>query len=108
MGTLRINQVNSVIVSLAGDALKREFDVPGVLATITKAETTPDIREATVWISLLPDGDDTWGQVAALVPHLQRAVAAGLETRHTPRLTLRQDHGPADAARIESLLRDGR
>ena len=106
MSSERIAKVNSVVVSLVGEALRRNFDEPGVLATISKAETTPDLRETTVWISVLPDSDEGWSKIEELRGELQQALAAGLETKHTPRLRLQQDHGPADTARINELLRD--
>jgi ribosome-binding factor A len=99
----RLDKFNSVVVTEAGTALA-ELALPGTLATVTAAETSPDLSEATVWISVLPASPEVWQQVEDHRPVIQAHLAKRLQAKRTPRITLREDHGQAHANKIERLL----
>lgn len=99
----RIQKVNALLASEVGKALGT-LGSPGTLATVTAVETAADLRQATVWISTLPDDPEAWPAIEALRPALQEHVAARLTLKHTPKLTLAHDHGQAHAAHIDRLL----
>lgn len=99
----RLAKFNSVVLAEVSTALG-ELVIPNALATATAVETAPDLANATVWISLLPDTPEGWDLVEAHRPVIQEHLARRLESKRTPRLELRQDHGPAHAEHVERLL----
>lgn len=100
----RLDKVNAVIVGELGAALAKGLGEPGVLATITAAETTSDLSETTVWISTVPDTAESWPAVENTLPDLQAHLADRLRMKRTPRIRLRHDHGAAHAQKIDDLL----
>lgn len=99
----RLAKFNSLVLAEVSVAL-RDLALPGALATATAVETAPDLANATVWVSLLPDTTEGWEAVEAHRPAIQEHLAARLESKRTPRIELRQDHGPAHADHVEKLL----
>jgi ribosome-binding factor A len=79
----------------------------GVLATVTAVEISPDLRHATVSLSVL--GDEALAQaclatVRAQGSALQQRLARSLRTRQTPVLRFVLDASGARADRIHRLL----
>lgn len=102
----RITKVNAMLLTETSRALRQSLDSPNVLATVTAVETAPDLKQATVWISTIPDDEDSWEIVAETRADLQQRLAGRIRLKHTPRLTLAHDHGQAHAGRIDVLLED--
>lgn len=100
----RLKKVNAMLSTEVGTALGIAISRPGTLLTVTAVETAPDLKQATVWVSVLPDSDAAWAEVEAARPSVQAHVAERVELKHTPRLTLARDRGPAHAQRINELL----
>ncbi|OIP78076.1 MAG: ribosome-binding factor A [Candidatus Portnoybacteria bacterium CG_4_8_14_3_um_filter_44_10] len=51
----RIEKVNSLLTEEVAKILLKELEFPrGVLVSVTHAEATPDMREAKIFISVLP------------------------------------------------------
>ena len=77
------------------------------MVTITDAKVTPDLREATLYYTVL--GDDTARQESAMALESAKGVlrsTVGKQTgvRYTPSLTFVADVVPETAGRIEDLL----
>ncbi len=103
MGFTRLAKVNSLLMTEVGRARGRHT-ITGAIATVTAVETAPDLRAATVWISLVPDSDAAWEEVTVLRGVLQSHVADRAHMKRTPVLTLQRDFGGAHARHIEDLL----
>lgn len=77
--------------------------------TVTGAQVSPDLRNATIWIGVLADDEAAALKLfAAVAPHraaLQDAVARRLTTKFVPRLTLERDSGGQYAQAITKLIR---
>lgn len=101
----RMAKVNALIEAELGRALGSRLPGPGVLATVTAVETTPDLHDADGWISLIPDTDEAWEQVEALRLVLQQDIAGRIKLKYTPRLRLRRDRSAAVVARVDTLLK---
>lgn len=101
----RMRKVNSLLSTEIGRALG-PGTVTGVLATVTAVETTSDLTEAMVWVSVIPETGEAWEAVQQQQGAVQQAVAARVRLKRTPRLQLRRDMGGAHAERIELLLRN--
>ncbi len=103
----RIPQLNSLIQKELGRAFLDEIELPpGALTTIMQVETSPDLSQAKIWISVLPEQ-----KRAGILRALQRQRAAlqsflnrRLILRKIPRLVFCLDISEEKAARINKLL----
>jgi ribosome-binding factor A len=107
----RMRRVNEAMREVLSDALTQDLKDPRVgFVTVTAVETSPDLRHATVFVSVL--GDDTVREetIAGLQSahgYLQRRVASELRIKHTPQLQFAEDDTVRRADRIERLLEGG-
>jgi len=79
-------------------------DVP---ITVTEVRVSPDLRNATAFVTPLGGGEET-AVVKALrraAPFLQGQLAREVTLKFTPRLTFEVDTSFAEADRIEAVLR---
>jgi ribosome-binding factor A len=94
-----------ILVELAR-ILREELRDPRVgFVTLTGVEVSPDLRHATVYVSVL--GDDLAPTLKALghaVPFLRRELARSAGLKHTPSLRFMEDRSIRGAQRIEDLL----
>ncbi|HEX5114570.1 MAG TPA: 30S ribosome-binding factor RbfA [Pseudonocardiaceae bacterium] len=108
----RARRLAKRIAQIVASALEHEVKDPRLAkVTITDAKVTADLREATVYYTVLPetlDGEpDTSGAAAALESAkgvLRTLVGQGTGVRFTPTLAFIADTVPDDARRMEELL----
>jgi ribosome-binding factor A len=77
--------------------------------TVTAVDTSPDLRQARVFVSVLGTAGERKRSLQALQSahgYLQRKVADELRLKHTPTLDFAYDDTAENAARINELLRD--
>jgi ribosome-binding factor A len=77
------------------------------MITITDARITPDLRDATVFYTVLGDTAERAGTAAALASAnglLRSTVGKALGLRHAPTLTFVLDEVPEHAKHIDELL----
>lgn len=75
--------------------------------TIISVETTPDLRHAKVYVSLIGTDEQQAASLAALrsaVPYLRTKIAKGLRIKRVPALHFAIDESGARGARIQQLL----
>src|SRR5271163_4310241 len=108
----RMRRVNQAIRQVLADALAGELADPRLgFVTVTDVKTSPDLRQARVFVSVLGDDDARAATLAALgSAHgvLQSRIASQLSLKRTPRLEFVYDPTKDRALRVESLLRDQR
>ena len=108
----RARRLAKRISQIVAEALEHEVKDPRLkLVTITDTKVTGDLREATVYYTVLGDTvdaePDTVGVAAALrsaTGVLRTLVGAGTGIRHTPSLAFVADVVPDEARRMEELL----
>src|SRR5687768_11690177 len=86
--------------------IQREADLPpGTLVTVTRVEVSPHRRNATVWVSILPDEqtDMVLKRLREILYDLQGEVNKQVQSLPVPRIHFRVDTGPAHSARIDEL-----
>ncbi len=67
MATDRMRRVNGVIREVLGDSISTELEDPRIgFVTVTAVETSPDLRSARVFVSVLGDEDEKDSSLAAL------------------------------------------
>jgi ribosome-binding factor A len=107
----RMRRVNEAMREVLSDALTQDLKDPRVgFVTVTAVETSPDLRHATVFVSVLGDETVRRETIAGLQSahgYLQRRVASELRIKHTPQLQFAEDDTARRADRIERLLEGG-
>ena len=110
MTTERMRRVNQVIREVIGDAISTELDDPRIgFVTVTAVDTSPDLRSARVYVSVLGDDAEREGTLAALRSShglLQSRIATEMRIKYTPTLTFHYDDGPERGVRVAHLLDD--
>jgi len=103
----RILQVNQLIQRELSRILLREIEFPsGCLVTVTRVEVSPDLSEAKVYVSCLPEEKNA--QVLKILENrvydLQQELNKRLTMKKTPRIKFIQEKKTKEAGRIEELL----
>jgi ribosome-binding factor A len=88
----------------------RDYAIIGVMITVTEVRISPDLKNATVFVTPLGGGDKE--MIAAVTdglnraaPFFRRMIAKQLELRAVPRLKFIQDVSFDKASEIDSLMR---
>jgi ribosome-binding factor A len=106
----RMRRVNEAVREVLSDALTLDVKDPRVgFVTVTAVETSPDLRHARVFVSVLGDETERADNMAGLQSahgFLQKRVAAELRLKHTPQLVFEEDDTARRADRIERLLEE--
>jgi ribosome-binding factor A len=110
MGTARMRRVNEAIREILGDAITTELKDPRIgFVTVTEVDTSPDLRAARVYISVLGSPEDRESSLAGLRSShgvLQGKIASGMRLKRTPTLTFEYDESVDRGVRISRLLDD--
>lgn len=108
MASLRIQKVNSLVQELLSELLTREISLKaGVLVTIAKVDTTPDLRYTRVSVSAFPEGEIGYVDqtLKKETPRLQRALHQKLTMKMKPRLSFEINRTEEEADIVEKLLK---
>ena len=108
MASNRIGRINEEIQRELADLLRELTDprVHKTMLSITRVETTPDLRYAKVYVSLL-DKEFTKETLAGLHSsggYLRRALGKNLQLRYTPELQWQADDSIVQGAHILDIL----
>ena len=104
----RIRKVESRLKEIISEELASLSDprIKG-LVTVTNVRVSPDLRQATIFYSLL-SGEDVERAKEGLqssAGRIQGTVGAQTRLKHTPRLRFEQDPVVENVSRIEAALR---
>jgi ribosome-binding factor A len=106
----RIRRVNEAVREVLSEAITTELKDPRVgFVTVTAVDTSPDLRHAHVFVSVLGDDKQRTESLAGLSSshgYLQRRVASRLRLKHTPQLDFVHDESAERVMRISALLRE--
>ncbi len=104
----RMRRVNEAIRQVLSDALAGDLKDPRVgFVTVTEVNTSPDLRHARVYVSVLrPDAEReaTLDGLRSAHGFLQGRIGGELHLRHTPELRFVYDDTAERAARVQRLL----
>jgi len=89
--------------------LLKEIEFPiGILVTVTGAETSPDLKDANIWISAFPKEES--GRVLEIlnknIYFLQQKLNKRLKMRPLPRIKFLEERKTAEAGEIEKILEE--
>jgi len=105
--TNRIIKVNELLKQEIGQLLLRRGDVPeGALATITRVEATPNLQEARVYMSVMPEEKtkEVFSALRLNVYDIQQDLNHRLKMRPVPRIKWIGEKQTAKAQRIEEIM----
>lgn len=103
----RVNKINTLLAKRFAELLRSEVEFArDVLVTVTRAETSIDLRYATIYLSVLPafKAPSTLAKAQRHLPHLQHLLNRELVLRHRPKLRVALDKGEQHASQIEQIL----
>jgi len=108
MPSRRILQINGLIRKHLGEIIAREVDFKsGVIVTISKVETTPDLRGVRVSVSVFPEIEEEY--VMKTFRHeigtIERKLHGFLHMKPLPRISFAFDPTESKADEIEHLLK---
>jgi ribosome-binding factor A len=116
MTTGRMRRVDEALRQVISDALASELKDPRVgFVTVTDVRTSPDLRHARVYVSVLgDDGDtssehqraDTLAGLQSAHGFLQAQISGQLHLKRTPALEFVYDETTDRAMRLEELLEE--
>jgi ribosome-binding factor A len=104
-----MRRVDEAVRDVVGDAIAKDLQDPRVgFVTVTAVKTSPDLRHARVYVSVLGDEAARSASLEGLrSAHgvLQRVLARELRLKHTPTLTFEYDESVQRGMRITELMR---
>lgn len=105
----RTARVNELVREVLADELERIDDARLGFLTVTAVDVTSDLRQATVYYSVLGPNEareETAGALRAITPQLKGSLARQVRLKYLPNLVFREDSGVARGERIEQILRE--
>jgi ribosome-binding factor A len=108
----RARRLGDRIAQIVAEMLERRVKDPRLgFVTVTEARVTGDLREATVFYTVLGSAEERAATAAALasaVGLIRSEVGRQTGLRHTPSITFQPDTVPENARTIEELVRTAR
>lgn len=105
----RMRKVNELVREVVADAVVDLKDPRIGFLTITGAKTSPDLRHAVVYYSVMGTEDEKAETAVALAratPRIQSVVGSETRLRYTPKLTFEVDPSIDEGIRISQILSD--
>lgn len=103
-----MRRVNEMLREVVGEAIAGDLHDPRIgFVTVTSVETSPDLRTAKVYVSVLgsdEEREDTMGALRSSHGVLQSRIAAQTRMKRTPTLTFHYDSTVEQGVRISQLL----
>ena len=110
MAGSRMRRINGVLREVVGSAISSDLSDPRIgFVTVTSVETSPDLRYAKVFVSVLGDEEARAATLAALASShgvLQARIATETRMKRTPTLTFHYDDTIEQGVRISRLLEE--
>ena len=105
----RIQKVNELIRTSIAEIINRELDMPpGIFLTITRVDTSADLRYARVFVSVFPE--KRFGKIMEYLKKkiyfIQGVLNKKLSMKPLPRIEFVSDKTEAEADKIEKLLKE--
>lgn len=106
----RMRRIDEVMRKVIGSAIASDLEDPRIgFVTVTTVQTSPDLRSARVYVSVLGSEEERQATLKALNSShgkLQAAIAREVRIKHTPTLRFFYDEGLERAERLTRLLED--
>ncbi|MCX6755501.1 MAG: ribosome-binding factor A [Candidatus Nomurabacteria bacterium] len=103
----RTEKVEKLIKELTANFLNKE-STSASLISVTSISVSPDLKKATIFISVLPDSQEKTALLFAKRkrPEMREFLKKNMETKHIPFLEVEIDKGEKNRQKIDELLRE--
>ena len=105
-----MRRINEVLREVVGAAISGELSDPRIgFVTVTSVETSPDLRAAKVFVSVLGGAEEREATLEGLRSShgvIQSRIAAETRMKRTPTLTFHYDDTIEKASRVSELLEE--
>lgn len=104
----KIERINDLILEELAQAVNREVGIENALVTITYVECSPDLKQAKIGFSVLPDklAGTALRKLNAATSQLVGILRARTRMRKLPHLVWEFDATEREAGKIEKLIAD--
>lgn len=103
----RTDQINALLQEKIGEYFAEhvEFE-PGTLVTVTRVDTPPDLNNATVYVSVLPDNrkGSALEVLRKITGRVDKAMFGKMSMKKVPKLHFRIDEQELYANEIDRIL----
>ncbi|OGI22067.1 MAG: ribosome-binding factor A [Candidatus Moranbacteria bacterium RIFCSPHIGHO2_01_FULL_55_24] len=106
--SLRITKVNELIRDLVSETINTDLSLkPGVFVTLTKCETSKDLRHARIFVSIFPESETRYATetLAKERARIERNVHQKLYMKPLPKISFHVDTTAQSADEVEKLLK---
>ena len=107
----RMRRVDEAMRAVLSDAIAKDLKDPRIgFVTVTGVKTSPDLRHARVYVSVLGDEQvrsESLDGLRSAQGFLQSRVATELRLRHTPLIEFDYDETVDRAMRLSELMEEG-
>jgi len=108
MSSNRINRINEEIQKELSSLLRTVKDprVQDTMISITRVETTPDLRYTKIYVSFLQEdrAKDALAGLKSAAGYLRRELGRNLQLRHAPQIVWEQDDSITYGAKMLKLI----
>lgn len=104
----RMLRVNSTIREVLADEIERMSDSRLEMVSVTAVDTSPDLRQATVFVDVLSEDrrQDALEALRGAAKRLQSVLGSEIRMKYTPALQFEMDPGVTGGERIDAILRE--
>ncbi|HEX8939248.1 MAG TPA: 30S ribosome-binding factor RbfA [Candidatus Limnocylindrales bacterium] len=106
----RTDRIDELLRQEIGHALERELADPDLgFVTVTQVETSPDLRHARVWVSVIGSPAEREASLAALrraLPYVRHALGGSLRLKRIPEFHVRLDESMERGTRVLRILQE--
>lgn len=111
MAKYRMQKINSEMQKCISEVINFKMnnsELDGSFVTVSKVETTPDLFQANVYISILPNHSHTKDQIFAIINnargYIRREVSGMINLRISPELIFEIDNSLEYGQKINKIL----
>jgi ribosome-binding factor A len=105
MASDRIRKINELIREEAGRAINETVS-RDYFVTVTNIETSRDLKNTTIWVSIMNDEKKAFEALIEKKSAIQHAITSKMATKYTPKIEFKIDHSLDHAMKIEELLKN--
>jgi ribosome-binding factor A len=104
----RMLRVNSIVREVLADEIERMSDSRLEMVSVTAVDTSPDLRQATVFVDVLDEDrrEDALEALRGAAKRLQSVLGSEIRMKYTPALQFEMDPGVTGGERIDAILRE--
>lgn len=103
----RMRKINELIREEASKAIEECLSRDNLI-TVKAIETTRDLKESVIWVSVMGDAEKAMAELNEHKSEIQHKITSKMFTKYTPKIAFELDHSQAYVDRIEELLHDAK